>query len=415
MSEFVGSVIEAVDRRRYEITDLVRELIRTPSPTGKEKDVAAVLTQKMKAEGFSEIMVDLCGNVVGIIKGQGKGASLLYNGHMDHVPPGEMKEPYSAKVLDGRGFGVEGQVIYGRGACDMKGSLGAMVMAGSVIRDLDLPLRGDLMVTGTVFEEEPGNVGPPALVDVDKLRPDAALVGEPTNLDLAHGNRGVVRTKIITHGRSCHVSVQERGVNALYKMARVIQRIQETNKSLPSHPVLGRSSWAVCKIGATPNVINVVPSRCEVEVDTRTIPDFTPEMIVDEQRKMIDELAKEDPELKAEVLSEEREIVTWTGYNAKAKPMTIPFYIEPHHWLARAGMESIRQVLGREPDLKIWGFTTECSCFTERGIPTVGFGPGEERFTHSNNEVLSIEDLVAATKVYTLLAANVCTIDRCRL
>lgn len=95
------AIIEAVERKRDEIVKFVRELIKTPSPTGEEGAVAELLKQKMEAEGFSQIMVDPVGNVIGIIKGQGNGRSLLHNGHMDHVPPGEMEAPYSAKILNG--------------------------------------------------------------------------------------------------------------------------------------------------------------------------------------------------------------------------------------------------------------------------------------------------------------------------
>ena len=408
MKMSIKRIVDVVERKRDEIVDFVRELIKTPSPTGSEGAVADLLKERMEAEGYSQVMVDPVGNVVGVIKGKSHGRSLLCNGHMDHVPPGGMKSPYSAKIIDGVDFGVEGKVIYGRGATDMKGALGAMMMAGSVLKSLDLPMKGDLIVTGTVFEEELGNIGPPSLMEMDNLKPDAALVGESTNLALAHGNRGVVRTKLVTYGRSCHVSVQEQGVNALYKMARIIKRIQETNRTLPSHPILGQASWAICKITATPNTVNVVPDRCEVEIDTRNIPDFTPKMIINEQQKIIDELTNEDSKLKAEVSFAKKQIVTWTGYKTTVAPIALPFYTEPSNWLVETGRESIRDVLNREAALKIWGFTTECYCFTQRGIPTIGFGPGEERFAHSNNEVLSINDLVTATKVYAVLASRIC-------
>lgn len=405
------TIMRAVEKKRNEIIGFVRELVKTPSPTGHEGRVAMLLKQKMEAEGFSRVMVDSVGNVIGTIEGQGNGKSLLCNGHMDHVPPGEMKMPYSAEILNGTEFGIEGPVIYGRGVSDMKGALGAMVMAGALLKELDLPLKGDLTVAGTVFEEELGDIGPPALIDKDKLKPKAVVVGECTNLDLAHGNRGAVRTRLTTHGRSCHVSSQERGINALYKMTKVINKIQEANKTLPSHPIIGQASWAICKITAMPNVVNVIPDRCEVEIDTRNIPGFTPEMIIAEQKRILDELSNEDCDFKAEVSFMKKETVTWTGFKSSVKSIALPFFAEPNHWLVRAGRESIKRVRGKEPRLKIWGFTTECYCFAEREIPVIGFGPGEESFTHCNNEVLSVEDLITATKVYAVLAYDICNLE----
>ena len=161
-----------------------------------------------------------------------------------------------------------------------------------------------------------------------------------------------------------------------------------------------------------PNIVNVVPERCEAEVDTRNVPLFTPQAIIAEQRKILDDLSKEDPDFNADVSQIERETIAWTGYRTRLKPVAIPFYIEPNHWLVKMGSESIKQVLGREPELKIWRFTTECHCFAERRIPVIGFGPGEERFTHCSNEVISVEDLITATKVYAVLAAKICNLDR---
>ena len=293
----------------------------------------------------------------------------------------------------------------------MKGALAAMVMAGSVLRELSLPLKGTLIVTGTVFEEELGNIGPPSLIDVDGLRPDAAVVGECTNLDLALGNRGVVRTRLTTFGKSCHASVQERGINALYKMAKVLDRIQEANRMLPSHPVLSKASWAICKMDVAPNIVNVVPERCDAEVDTRIIPNFTPEMVIDEQRKLVTALEQQDHEFKAEVSFSERDAETWTGYKFKLRPVISSFYVQPDHWLVDVATGSISEVLGRRMKQRIWGFTTESYCFSERGIPTIGFGPGEERFTHSEKEVVSVEDLIIATQGYAMLAAAICGLE----
>ncbi len=403
----IDEVAKIVGDRRDDLLGLLKRLVATPSLTGHEGDVARLLEKEMKNEGF-DVTIDKVGNVVGTIKGSGNGRTLLYNGHMDHVPPGAMAAPYSAELRDGEEFGVKGQVVYGRGTSDMKGALAAMVMAGSVLREANVRLNGNLIVTGTVFEEELGNVGPPSLIDLDGLKPDAAVVGECTNLDIAYGNRGVARTILTTLGRSAHVSVQERGINALYRMSKALTRLEETNSTLPSHPVLGKASWAVCKLGINPNIVNVVPNRCDAEVDTRIIPNFTPEMVIEEQRKMISDLDRQDPGFRAEVAFVERDAETWTGHKFRLRPVIPSFYIPLNHWLVRVASDSVGRILGREARQKVWGFTTESTCFMERGVPTIGFGPGEERFTHSENEVVSVGDLVTATKAYAMLAMNLC-------
>jgi len=406
----IGEVTRTVEGRRDDLLGLLKRLIATPSPTGHEGNVARLLKKEMTTEGF-EATIDKVGNVVGTMKGNGNGRTLLYNGHMDHVPTGAMVAPYLAELRDGEEFGVEGQVVYGRGTSDMKGALAAMVMAGSVLNEIGLRLRGTLIVTGTIYEEELGNIGPPSLIDLDGLKPDAAVVGECTSLDIAYGNRGVARTILTTFGRSSHVSVQERGINALYKMSKVLVRLQETNSALPSHPVLGKASWAVCKMSIDPNIVNIVPDRCSAEVDTRITPNFTPEMVIEEQRKMIKGLEQQDPEFKAEVAFVERDAETWTGHKFRLRPVIPSFYIPPDHWLVETASDSVGKVLGRQANQRVWGFTTESNCFMEGGIPTIGFGPGEERFTHSEKEVVSVEDLVTATKAYAMLAIDLCGYD----
>lgn len=409
--EKLRQIIDYTERKREEIVNLLREFIRTPSLTFHEKEMAELMRDKMSALGYSEVLIDGAGNAIGILKGSGDGRSILYNGHMDTVPPGGMKDPYSAKVLDGAEFGVEGKVVYGRGASDMKGALAAMVMAGNILSELDVKLRGDLIVTGTVQEEVPGMLGPKAMLELNDLRPDAALIGECSNLNVAIGHRGAVRHYITTYGKSCHISVQERGINALYKMIPIIEEIRRMNPKLPSHPVLGRSSWGVGEIEVRPNVFNIVPDYCRIIVDTRNTPNFPVESITRELNDIVERLSRADPELKAEVSLWEKELESWTPYRMKCRAANPGFYIEPESWLVKLTVNSVKQVRGEDPELIIWGFGTEAPAFTSRGIATIGLGPGEERFTHSVNEVISINQLVEATKIYAVLAVLVCGVE----
>jgi len=408
----IDLICDAVDRRRDLIVETVRKLVRVPSLSGQEGEVAELIREEMKAGGYGSVTVDGVGNVYGMIGAFEGGRTLLYNGHMDHVPPSEMEDPYSAAIMDGSSFDVAGRVIFGRAASDMKGPLGAMLVAGEILEDVGVNLTGRLIVSGTVLEEVGGGIGPRALLEKDEIKPDAALVGEVTNLKVAHGHRGVIRANLITYGKSAHISVQERGVNALYKMAKVILDIEKANKDLPKHPVLGKSSWGVAKIELEPNVANVVPARCSVVVDVRNTPNFTQEGIIDGLQVILNGLAEKDPDFKGEVSVAEGELACWTGHKEKAMFYVEPFYVAPDNWLVEMTRRSVRDVTGREPGLSIWNFGTESWIFDRAGIPTVGFAPGEERFTHSSDEVISIEDLVAATKVYALLAATMCEVDK---
>ena len=143
----------------------------------------------MRVAGFDTASVDTLGDAMGVLKGSGGGRSLLMNGHIDHVPVGDMVDPYSAKLMDGATFGTKGEVIYGRAACDMKAGVAAMVMAGAYLKDAGVKLKGDYKVAA-VGQEEVGGAGTVSTIDKDQFLADVVLIGEATNMDLALGHRG---------------------------------------------------------------------------------------------------------------------------------------------------------------------------------------------------------------------------------
>ena len=131
MSDTLSMISRWVDENRDQCIEFFQELIRIPSPSGEEHGVAEYIASKMNEYGYNSANVDALGDVMGTIKGRGDGRSFLLNGHIDHVPVGDMVDPYSAKLMDGAEFGDTGEVLYGRAACDMKGAVAAMVLAGT--------------------------------------------------------------------------------------------------------------------------------------------------------------------------------------------------------------------------------------------------------------------------------------------
>jgi len=400
------SLDEKVERSRPELIKLTQELVRTESLSGQESEVAALIAARMKGLGFNEVKTDEVGNVLGSVGGTADEGALLFNGHMDHVPPGDMPDPYSADIRDGFPFGVAGPVIVGRAASDMKGALAAMIVAGSVLRDLGVPMKRKMTVAAVVQEEVNG-LGSRFLVEKGP-RPGGVVIGESTNLNVALGHRGSIGVSITTEGRSCHASVPERGVNALYKMIPILQSILHTSEGLPSHPVLGKSSITATTVSASPNVKNVVPNLCTVGLDVRNTPNFQPEKVLETLRDIVERARAEDSDVKAKVELAKRPLKSYTGYAREVDAMTRPFYTAPDAPLAQMTKNVAGQILRKDVRFKVWSFATDGSYFAEQGIPTVGFGPGEERFAHSPIDNVRIDDLVASTKVYAALAAEFC-------
>jgi putative selenium metabolism hydrolase len=242
-------------------------------------------------------------------------------------------------------------------------------------------------------------------------RPSAVIIGESTNLDVSLGHRGSIGATITTRGVSCHASAPERGINALYKTAPILQRIRHAADKLPSHPVLGKSTMTATTISLNPNIKNVVPNSCAVGLDVRNTPNFPADAVIRGLQDLVNEQRRTDPELEAEVEIGRRMIRSYTGLELELDLVTPPFYIESDSSLARMTKEAATTFLGRKAQFKVWQFATDGPYFAQKGIPTVGFGPGEERFAHSAQDSVRVDDLVLAAKVYALLAVRCCSED----
>ena len=226
-------------------------------------------------------------NVFGVLRGSADRSRLMLAGHMDTARTTGYPEAYEVRVADGK--------MYGRGACDMKAALAAYLGAARALRATGTRLAGTLILCGIV-DEEYQMLGSKAIGRGGRMA-DQGIIGEPTNLKVCPANKGRVSTKIVTRGRAAHSSVPEKGVNAIAAMARVIQAFEDYNRELlgrPPHPLCGNGRF-------TPGVIhggvqvNMVPDRCELEVDRRTLPGETRESVYAELQARIDRAGRGRP------------------------------------------------------------------------------------------------------------------------
>lgn len=397
----LSEISKKVEEQRDEAVSFLQELIGAPSPSGEEAEAARVVADKMHAVGFDAINVDGLNDALGILKGTGGGRSILFNGHIDHVPVGDMVDPYSGRLMGGAEFGVEGDVIYGRAASDMKGAVAAMVMAGAVLKDLGVELKGDFKVAAVALEEV-GGAGTQETIK-DGFLGDVVVSGEATNMEIALGHRGGAGTNIVVKGRSCHASAPERGVNALYKTMDIIARIRsDLIPRLPDHPVFGRTTLAVTRISVKPDASNVVPEECTFHMDCRTHPDYPREVLKADLDEIIASMKEEDPELYASVAPPSRPSSRNFG----------GYYTDPaEHPVVLEAKEAITEALGSEPQIKTWRFSTDGRHYAWHGIPVIGFGPGEERFAHTHQDHVKVEDYLKAIVVYAWLTCSICGVQ----
>jgi putative selenium metabolism hydrolase len=401
MAVTLSEISKKVEERRDEAVSFLQELIGAPSPSGEEVEAARVVADKMRAVGFDYVNVDGLNDALGTLKGTGGGRSILFNGHIDHVPVGDMVDPYSGRLMDGVEFGVEGEVVYGRAASDMKGAVAAMVMAGAVLKDLGVELKGDFKVVAVALEEV-GGAGTQETIK-DGFLGDVIVSGEATNMEIALGHRGGAGTSVVVKGRSCHASSPEWGINAIYKATDLIARIRsDLIPRLPDHPVFGRTTLTVTRISVKPDAGNVVPEECTFYMDCRTHPDYTKEALKADLEEIIASMREEDPKLEAHVAPPSRPSSRNFG----------GYYTDPaEHPVIWEVKETISEALGSELEMKTWRFITDGRHYAWRGIPVIGFGPGEERFAHTHQDHVKVEDYLKAIMVYAWLACRICGVE----
>ena len=320
-------------------------------------------------------------NVVAVARGTGGGRSLMLNAHMDTVGVAGMTDPFVARLDGGR--------LYGRGAYDMKGSLAACMLAAAAAKGRGL--RGDVIVTA-VSDEEVASVGTEAIAA--SLRADAAVVTEPTELQVAIAHRGFVHLEIETIGRAAHGSRPHLGVDAIAKMGRVLVGIEELDRRLranPTHGYVGSGSVHASLVEGGQEYSSY-PARCVLQAERRTIPGETVELAVDEIRAILDEAAAADSDFDGVVRS-----------LASREPFEVPEDAEVVATVRRCAAP----VIGSDPDVVGVSFWADSALLAAAGIPTVLFGPRGEG-AHAEVEWVDVASLEQCVEIYGAVAAEIC-------
>ena len=378
--------------RLGEAIEFLREIVRIPSFSGKEEGVARAIAAEMERLGYDEVKIDSFGSVIGRI---GKGPrAIIYDAHIDTVGVGDPAawdhDPFEGKHEDGW--------VWGRGPSDNKGGL-VSILYGAAVAAATLPEDISLYVIGSAMEEDCDGIAYKTIITEDGLRPEALLLAECTGLRVYRGHRGRMEIAITTHGESCHASAPERGENAIYKMARIIPKIEKLNDRLKDDAFLGKGTVAVTKIENDTPSLNAVPDRCEIFLDRRLTAGETRESALDELR----EITGADAEVR--VLIHEAE--AWTGKRMSMEKYFPTWTLEEDHPAVQAAAAAATEVLGHEGEIGRWTFSTNgvYSAGIE-GVPTLGFGPAEEEYTHSVDDRVSEDDLLASILFYATYPAK---------
>jgi putative selenium metabolism hydrolase len=380
------------ERFRDDVVQFLHDLIALPSPTCGEERVAERVMREMRSLGYEDVARDDMGNVIGRI-GDGQ-TRVVLDAHMDTVGTGDpgawSHDPYVGRVEDG--------VIFGRGASDNKGAIASEVYGGKLAMERALAETDvTLYVVGTVMEEDCDGLALGHVLTETIPDAHAVVLGECTNLDVYRGHRGRMEMTVTTKGRSAHASAPERGVNALAAMAPIVDEVTALNERLAYDDFLGRGSVAVTSIDCDTASLNAIPDRCRIYVDRRLTMGETLDSALAELRAL--------PSIGgAEIDVPEYAEPSYTGLSLKTEKYFPTWTLEEDHPLVRAGVRAGELALGAAPAVGKWTFSTNGVASAGRlGIPTIGFGPSEERWAHTVDDQCPIDHLVAAIAFYAAL------------
>ncbi len=381
--------LDQAESYRDDVTSFLRDIIAIPSPSCGEGRVAERIIEEMNTLGYDDAIIDGMGNVVGRI-GSG-GLKLVFDAHMDTVGVGDPgawpHDPYEGKLEDG--------IVFGRGASDNKGAIASQVYAGKLLKERGLDdADATIHVVGTVMEEDCDGLALGFLLTETIAGVDAVVLGECSNLAVYRGHRGRMEMRVSTKGQSAHASAPERGDNAITAMAPIALEVAELNGHLAEDAFLGRGSVAVTKIECQTASLNAIPDACAIYIDRRLTAGESLESAIKEieslsgaGRARVEVLKYSEPAYTGLVLETDKYYPTWV--------------LEEDHPLVAAGVSAGEAALGAPPSVGKWTFSTNgVSSAGRLGIPTIGFGPSEERWAHTVLDQCPVDDLVASIAFY---------------
>jgi len=385
--------------------------IKTPDPVQLTKDMVRIKSysfmEKQEAE-ISQYILDFFlehgikayrrelvpgrYNVFAVLEGTERenAPSLLLSGHMDTVPAYDFENAFEPREDE--------EYLYGRGTVDMKGALAAMMCAMVSLKESGTTLKGDLIFCAVADEEEAG-IGTESLIQTG---PEAtyAVIGEPTDLEIALGHKGLEWIEVSFKGKKVHGGAQKDGVNAIMMAGRFLQKLER--EYLPklekrTHPVLGQATLNIGTItgGDQPST---VADRCSLRLDRRCLTSETIEQVYMELQQLADELHAEDPKFEAEI----RDV-----FNGETLPH-IPFCTDPESPVVKAAAGAVRAT-GKEPVLTCFPAWSDAG-FMAAGTKSqcIVFGPGELSVAHSVHERISKAELLRAAEIYEAMAREIC-------
>lgn len=368
------------------------KLVKIKSLSLGEKDVVLELKRQMEEAGFDEVFIDKLGNCIGRI---GNGSRILaIDGHIDTVDIGQR----SNWTFDPMGGEIKEGYVHGRGTVDQKGGIAAFVTAGRILKEMNFDRDLTIYFVGSVIEEDCDGLCWKYIIEELGIRPHFAISTEPTNCNIYRGHRGRMEIHVHFYGVSSHGSAPERGKNAIYAASKAALEIEKLHERLKHDDFLGKGSVTISEIISGSPSLCAVADYARIHLDRRLTWGETKESAVAEIEAIVKDL-----NAKVEVLNYEE--TSYTGLRYGMEKYYPTWKIEENAPIVQTGVEAYTSLFGKVPFIDKWTFSTNGIAINGiHGIPTIGFGPGNEVLAHAPDEKILISQLVEASAFYAAFA-----------
>jgi acetylornithine deacetylase/succinyl-diaminopimelate desuccinylase-like protein len=395
------AVTAAIDKER--VKALMIALAQVPSPLTELLEaepqlrafIDSVVEPKLRAMGITEITRDRMGNLAATYGQNRSGRSLLLVTNAMNQPAATMPNPYGGEVRNGAPYGLPGEVVLGKGLSEQKAPLAAVLTAVEALIASGLTVSGRLIFICCVSGETGRHDAIRNLLEETGLRAEMALLNGSGN-GISLGNRGRIDVTVTVHGNPCHSSRPAAGCNAVTGAAEVMRRLSDGLRLSASHPDLGAPTWAVNHIRSFPDSTHTIQDRCDITLDRRLVPGEDPDVALAEIASLVKPI---------DGLPDPASGKPWRVEVTKG-PFMYPSLVAADSEVVRALCGASEAALGTLPPTYYASNAFDQGYLNHIGIPACTYGPGEEKFAHTDLDMASVDRTFDAAKVYAVLAAQ---------
>ena len=386
--ELAKQILEKAEFYKDYTAGNLSKITKIKSLSGEEKSVVTLIKGMMEEAGFDEVKIDGLGNVIGRI-GNGKKV-IAIDGHIDTVDLGNLDawefDPLGGEIKDG--------FVHGRGTADQSGGPAAFITSGRILKELGIQNDVTVYFTATVLEEDCDGLCWKYIVEEDKIKPDCAIVTEPTNLNIYRGHRGRMEIEVSFYGLSAHGSAPERGKNAIYMASKAALEIEKLNEQLAADPFLGKGTVTISEFVSSSPSLCAVSDYAKIHLDRRLTWGEDKDLALNQVKEIVKGM-----NAKVELLNYEK--TSFTGLNYGMEKYYPTWKIDENHPVIQNGIKAFESLFAKKPKIDKWTFSTNGVMINGMyKIPVIGFGPGNEELAHAPNEKVPIDHLVKASAFY---------------